>query len=620
MKKTKLILLSFLLFSCGGQEVVSHLDSISENIVSSDISITSEELNSSEELTSSEDSFVSMEENSSLETKEEIHYTSNPSSEPDYNKQLQVVNHIGDIETVWNYYRGDGVKVAVIDSGFDYNHPDFFKADGSSMISEESIYISSDHNGNITKTIGKEHVGITDGDSHGTMCAGLLASSVNNYGMSGIAPNCDLVLIKIDKKAYSMAEAFRYCGDIGVKVVSVSLGAYPSPSGANSGDIIFKAGLDLSTIFNEAINYAYEKDVTIVSASGNSKSTTLSYPAGCDNVIGAGGLNLNSSTLIWDNGYEGSNYNGSKVYVDVFAPSAGIYAPGYDVSKSKSTYWSDGKGTSFAAPIIAGAATLYFQKYESATNEDFLKALENTCVDVSTYNANKNMGYGRLDVGKLLNIDEDIINDDYQVTTTKNKEATNIHFVDEAGWDIRTLHLYDLVFEEGYGYYDFEKFLDYEYGRVKTSSYTLEGENRCWAYSDEDCSGDYFLCSGNKDHAKQTEYNYYLPYWVKSATYQFVNNHNWLPKIGLTFNESDGKNKTINNYFWYKGDSDTGVSRVVDSTCYYDYPAVNVYLNDEKIDTSIIYDYYELDNAYLDINKTQKYHRSVLKKDTYLYK
>ena len=621
MKKSKLLLLIALLFSCNGQGQTSEFvsSSFSEEIVSSEeisSSYSSEEIISSEEISS----YYSSEEVISKDEKEKIYYTSHPSSEKDFLEQLQVINHMGDLFNVWNYYRGEGVKVAVIDSGFDYNHPDFFKANGKTIISEESIYISSDNDGNISKKVGINNVGITDGDSHGTMCAGLLASCVNGTGMSGIAPECDLVLIKIDKKAYSMAEAFKYCGDIGVKVVSVSLGAYPSSSGANSGDIIFKAGVDLSTVFNDSINYAYEKGVTIVSASGNSKTTKLSYPAGCKNVIGAGGLDLNSSTKIWDNGYEGSNYNGTNVYVDVFAPSAGIYAPGYDVSLKKSTYWSDGKGTSFAAPLIAGAAALYFQKYENATNVDFENALKNACVDIDSYNGNKNLGYGRLDVGKLLNIEEDIEEIKYDVTTTKNKEATNIHFIDEAGWDIRTLHIYDISFKDGYGFYDFERFLDYEYGRVSTSSYELEGTKRCWAYSDESWSGDYFLCSGNSDHAIQTEYNYYFPSWVEGLTYQFVNNHNWLPKIGLFFNESNGKNKNIDNYFWYKSDADTGVSKVIGEAYFYDYPSINVYLNDELIDTSCVFDYYELDNAYFDSNKEHKYYRNVLKKDTYLYR
>ena len=189
MKKSKLLLLMALLFSCNGQGQTSEFvsSSFSEEIVSSEEISSSY---SSEEIISSEDisSYYSSEEVISNEEKEKIYYTSHPSSEKDFLEQLQVINHMGDLFNVWNYYRGEGVKVAVIDSGFDYNHPDFFKANGKTIISEESIYISSDNDGNITKKVGIINVGITDGDSHGTMCAGLLASCVNGTGMSGIAP------------------------------------------------------------------------------------------------------------------------------------------------------------------------------------------------------------------------------------------------------------------------------------------------------------------------------------------------------------------------------------------------------------------------------------------------
>ena len=545
-------------------------------------------------------------------------YTSHPSSEPNHSLQLPVINHIGDIDEVWNYYRGEGVSVAVIDSGFDISHPEFFNSDGSSRISERSVYIYTDSSGNVYKQVGRNKVGITDGDSHGTMCAGLLGSAVNGKGITGIAPECELILIKIDKKISSMAEAFKYCGDNGIKVVSVSLGAYPSSNGATYGDLIYDAGINLSTYFNESINYAYYKGVTIVSAVGNDKSTKLTYPGGCLNVIGAGGMMAGSDTNIWDEGYEGSNYNGNVKYVDVFAPASGIYAPGFDTTKNQSTYWSGGKGTSFSAPIIAGAAALYFQKYPNKTNSDFELALKNSCVNITSYNGNKDLGYGRLDIGKLLNISEDIKEIEYKPSTTISKEATKIVLNDEAGWNIRTLHIYNLTFASGYGYYDFERFLSYEYGYVLTKDYQLEGTKRCWAYSDQGWSGDYFISSGNSVNAKPTEHEYILPWWVTGATYQFINNSNWLPKEGLTFKLNDGFGKIINNYFWYKSSSDTGVVKVVGETFNYNYPAINVVIGNE-IKKSVIYDYFEENNYYYDKALKIIYKRTILTEDIVLY-
>ncbi len=620
MKKE--ILCAFLLLNlvgCSSKTIPSNSveNNSSEAIPTSEISSVN---NSSMEdsLSNSSESLETSSISSNIEDKTDydIGYPYHPTSEPNYGKQLQVLNYIGDIKSVWNHYRGEGVSLAVIDSGFDINHPEFKNRDGSSRISDKSVYISTS-NGKTTRVQGRDKVNITDGDSHGTMCAGLAASGVNGKGITGVAPECELILIKIDKKVESMVDAFRYCGDNKIKVVSVSLGMYPSPSGATSGDIIFSPGVDLSTVFNDSINYAYSKGVTIVSASGNSYSTKVSYPAGCNHVIGAGGTMAGSPNLIWKEGGEGSNYNNSVKYVDVFAPSSGIYAPGFDTSKNISTYWDGGKGTSFSAPIIAGAAALYFQKYPTKTNIDFENALKATCVDISKYNGGIDMGYGRLDVGRLLNISEDIKSMEYNPTTTIKKSTSHIHFEDEAGWDIRTLHIYDLSFEKGYGYYDLERYLDYQYGRVSTASYYLEGSKKCWAYSDEDCSGDYFINIGNNVHALSTSYDYYFPWWVKNMTFQFVNNENWLPKEGISL--ASGYSKVNNCYFWYKGNSDTGVSRELGSNFTYDYPAVKVNING-LIETTSIFDYYEKDDCYYDNNKQIKYLRKVLTQDTTLYK
>lgn len=177
-----------------------------------------------------------------------------------------------------------------------------------------------------------------------------------------------------------------------------------------------------------------------------------------------------------------------------------------------------------------------------------------------------------------------------------------------------------MKFAAGYGYYDFERFLSYEYGYVLTKDYQLEGTKKCWAYSDQGWSGDYFIASGNKADGTPTTHEYVLPWWVLGATYQFVNNSNWLPKEGLKFTKNDGYLKTINNYFWFKSSTDTGVAKVVGTSFVYDYPAINVTIGNE-LKKSIIYDYFESDNAcFYDKDLTYIYKRAILTEDIELYK
>jgi len=636
MKKVLLVLtLSLLLGSCSFNEISSSSQD-SSSILTSEKESSSEIIYSSEDNVSSESVSSSSSEEKEETIIETLDYSYHPLSEPSINKQLITFKPMGDMSTVWDYYRGDNVKVAVIDSGFDYDHPEFIDINGKNRVSEGSCYIYTDHSKKVHTQVGRNKVDITDGDSHGTMCAGLLGSSVNKKGITGIAPNVELMLIKIDKHALSMAEAFRYAADNGARVISTSLGQYPNSNGESYGDIHFEKGLDLSKVFNENINYAYSKGVSIVAATGNSRETRVSYPAGCDNVIGAGGLNAGSKTQIWDNGYEGSNYNGSKVYVDVFAPSDGIYAPGYDASKNVPTYWGEAKGTSFAAPLIAGAIALYYQKYPNATNIDVENALKKACENISSYNNNKNMGLGRLDVGKLLNIEEDILKTNISSTSDSiSQKATKLTIVDEEGWNFRTLHLFDVSFFEGYGYKELDRYLKDMYGqKVSTSSYQVEGTKRCYAYTDEGYIGDYYLCLGNTVDGKPTNYEYIFPWWVKEFSYQIVNNNNWLPEDGgnrITY--SSGYGKEVNSYFWYDSSSSYDVTQVVGNSFTINMKAMNInkIVDSKTIKEKVsIYDYYEVpsltidastkvSNWYIDSSYKQVYRRTLVNDSFSIY-
>lgn len=657
MKSKKLLYaLIFMLVGCNNslisnQNSISFSNQFSNNNYSTNITADSENQNtvvsSSKVNISSQSTDVSLSSSSSkiqsainsssqpIEIEKGIRYEYHPLSEPSINEQLVTFNPMGELSKVWNHYRGDNILVAVIDSGFDYNHPEFINRDGTSKVSEKSAYIYTANN-KTSVEVGKSKVGISDGDSHGTMCAGLLGASVNGTGISGIAPNVDLMLIKIDKHALSMAEAFKYAANNGARVISTSLGAYPNVNGESSGDIHFPAGLDLSTVFNNNINYAYNKGVSIVAATGNSRTTTLSYPAGCDNVIGAGGLNAGSQTQIWDNGYEGSNYNGSKTYVDIFAPSDGIYAPGFDTSTHKSTYWDNAKGTSFSAPLIAGAIAMYYQKYPTHSNKDLEQALQRSCINISSYNGNKNMGLGRLDVGKLLNINEDVKEIVNTPSTQIEKTTTKLTIIDEEGWDLRTLHVYDFKFEKGYGYAELDNFFSHYYGpRIKTASYQKEGTTKGYAYTDEGYIGDYYLCIGNNVHAQPTQYEYIFPWWVKGFSYQVVNNSNWLPEGGNKIDLNNGYGKDVRAYFWYDSSTNFGVTQVVYNTSVSFVAAIQVtktYVNNGKIiktekEINSIYDYLEMpivnDGSfkgwYLDIEGNIPYQRDIIREDITIY-
>ena len=316
-----------------------------------------------------------------------------PRDEPLFCFQYDM-NHIGDIQTVWESYRGSGVTVAVIDVGFYYQHEDFVNSNGESCILDTSGYITTKSG---TTSIQKGLTYLGGDEDHGTFCAGVVGARINGKGVAGIAPECNLMLLKTDAKPASINYAFKYASDNGAKVITISIGSYDD----GTGDLD-TGGAPLYNYFDDAVAYARNKGTVVISAGGNggiseaNRPTEYTYPAATTGVIGVGGLECNSSSTVWS----GSSYNSSPQYqfCDVFAPAhlmTGMCS--YNASK----YDKDWKGTSFASPIVAGIAALYFEKYPNHTVSQFENQLYNSCLKIDD---SGHYGYGAVDVARTLSM------------------------------------------------------------------------------------------------------------------------------------------------------------------------------------------------------------------------
>ncbi len=400
MKHLKAPLLLGLLFlalsSCGGASSSSLASSSQEQSSSSPAESSSGKEEYSSQEPSKTEAVTSVAPSS--EQTSAAAYGLDPTKESLYAKQ-DYLHYCGNVQKVWKDYRGDGVTLAVIDSGFHVEHPEFFFPDGTSKILDASA--SFTYNGSkVTTSKGRNKVGITDGDSHGTICATVAAGSATGEGTVGIAPNCNLLLLKTDKKPKSIEAAFRYAADNGARAITISIGSYSN----YVGDLV-DDGSDLPSCFDSALKYAHSKGVVICSAAGNGgeggNPTEYTFPGASDYVIGAGGLAKNTRASIWS----GSSYNSSKDYqfCDVFAPAENLYSGCYFDRDGKHYDYDGGfNGTSFASPILAGAACLYFQKYPTATNVDFERALFSTATSLS----GEKGGYGAIHIENLMNYEK----------------------------------------------------------------------------------------------------------------------------------------------------------------------------------------------------------------------
>ena len=262
---------------------------------------------------------------------------------------------------------GQGVVVAVIDSGVDFSHVDLA---GSSWLNPGETCgngVDDDNNGFIDDCTGwdfayNDNTSFNQGaDSHGTHVAGIIAANLNQTGVDGIAPAAKIMDLNVQSgggmSASSVAAAVRYAADNGADIINMSLGS--------SLGMPRSAG----TVVENSIAYATDKGALVVVAAGNdgvNLDNNPVYPA----VYQFDGMITVGATTPSDTRTSFSNY--SETLVDMFAPGLTILSttPGNDYR-----FYS---GTSQATPLVAGAAALVMQQYPTYSAAEVIDQLTTT--------------------------------------------------------------------------------------------------------------------------------------------------------------------------------------------------------------------------------------------------
>ena len=222
---------------------------------------------------------------------------------------------------------GEGIKVAIIDTGCDVEHPNL----KDRIINV--INFTTDDKGAINN--------VTDYVGHGTHVAGIIgASDIGEKGIIGVAPKCDLMILKALTRSGGknswVIEAIKYAVRHNVDIINMSLGSeQPSPE------------------MYEAIKRAIDKGICVVVASGNngdnnSNTNELNYPASYNECISVGSVKYSKSN---------SRFSASNNEVDLVAFGEGYNSRGI-LSCYPNGLYQELKGTSMATPFISGALAL----------------------------------------------------------------------------------------------------------------------------------------------------------------------------------------------------------------------------------------------------------------------
>ena len=222
-----------------------------------------------------------------------------------------------------NTYTGKGVKIAVIDTGINASHEDFYDSEGKCIISNKSAYFSSSdssttkspHTMNFGTTNGKNDVssyeGLLNGLSdysggHGTHVASMISSQINGVGSVGIAPDAELIFIKCanEKGVFPSRNwingAIEYAIEVGADIINLSIQSY-AVSNIKYGSSTSGTGYtDAQSAYASSIKKAWDNGIIIVSAAGNYNTEYASYPANNDNVICVGALADGCLFKLWE--------------------------------------------------------------------------------------------------------------------------------------------------------------------------------------------------------------------------------------------------------------------------------------------------------------------------------
>ncbi|QSB04950.1 S8 family serine peptidase [Natronoglycomyces albus] len=234
-----------------------------------------------------------------------------------------------DVPAAWELSTGQGITVAVIDSGIDATHPDLINVvhPGRNFVPDTAP---------LEAEAGLHEAAHTDPAGHGTAIAGLIAGNGTTTGSIGIAPDARLLPVRVldEHNRYHdstvVADALTWAVDEGADIINLSLG------GANDNRAVA-----------EALEYARKNDVLVIACTGNVRqgrdNQTIWFPARNDNTLAVTGTGRDGR--LWPSALTGPE-------TQLAAPAAELPAAIPGGGRGHVT------GTSFATALVSGTAAL----------------------------------------------------------------------------------------------------------------------------------------------------------------------------------------------------------------------------------------------------------------------
>lgn len=260
-------------------------------------------------------------------------------------------------EQAWQYSTGDGVIVAVLDSGVDAQHPDLA---GRVVTGRDYVDGSTD--------------GRVDAVGHGTTVASQIAGGGDPA--IGLAPDASILPVRVldeqnrYRNAATVAEGVVWAVDQGAKVINMSLG-----------------GLRDSPALSEALAYAMAHDVVVIACTGNRTGEEYQevwYPAREPGVVAVSGVTYSDGVPThWQSSLTG--------------PQTVLAAPAVVTGAQAGGGYREVQGTSFSSALVAAVAALIRARFPDMSAGDVVNRLVATAEDAGAPGRDPVYGFGGVD-------------------------------------------------------------------------------------------------------------------------------------------------------------------------------------------------------------------------------
>jgi hypothetical protein len=297
----------------------------------------------------------------------------------------------------WEISTGsDSVLIAITDSGIPLDHEDLqenfyinindtidgIDNDGNGFVDDFQGWDAADNDNDQTPEYETTVGGFSPG--HGTLVTGIAgADTDNNTGIAGVGYNTPFLSIKNSRSSDGAITAgyqsILVAAELGAAIINCSWGRKESTGGFSQAE---------QDIINEAV---FNYDAVVVAAAGNDGDDFRFYPASYDQVLSVTSTNASD---------ERSGFSSYNFEVDVMAPGQS------ELSTEISGGYQNAQGTSFSAPMVAGAAALLRAHRPELSAIQVMErirvATEDTYLIGNNSNFQDQLGFGRLDMQEAL--------------------------------------------------------------------------------------------------------------------------------------------------------------------------------------------------------------------------